>query len=69
MDAVRKWRYAPTTLNGQPVEVDTTIDVIYSLGDKDSVPASGSAHATNFKRYVLVCWNSEHGFVQDMQLG
>lgn len=30
-DAVRKWRYAPTLLQGQPVEVDTTIDVIFSL--------------------------------------
>jgi TonB family protein len=32
MDAVKQWRYTPTTLNGQPVEVDTTIVVIYSLG-------------------------------------
>ena len=30
-DAVRKWRYSPTTLKGEPVEVDTTIDVIYQL--------------------------------------
>jgi protein TonB len=31
LDAVRQWRYQPTTLNGDPVEVDTTIDVIFSL--------------------------------------
>ncbi len=31
MDAVRKWKYSPTTLNGNPVEVDTTIQVIYTL--------------------------------------
>jgi len=31
MDAVSKWRYSPTLLAGQPVEVDTTIDVIFSL--------------------------------------
>jgi TonB family protein len=30
-DAVRQWRYAPTSINGDPVEVDTTIDVIFSL--------------------------------------
>ena len=30
-DAVRKWRYSPVSLNGKPIEVDTTIDVIYSL--------------------------------------
>ncbi|MBZ5700686.1 MAG: energy transducer TonB [Acidobacteriia bacterium] len=29
--AVRQWRYQPTLLNGQPVEVDTTVDVIFSL--------------------------------------
>ncbi|MDP9158995.1 MAG: TonB family protein, partial [Acidobacteriota bacterium] len=29
--AVREWRYKATILNGQPVEVDTRITVIYSL--------------------------------------
>jgi periplasmic protein TonB len=29
--AVREWRYRPTILNGQPVEVDTQITVIYTL--------------------------------------
>lgn len=32
MDAVREWRYTPTQLNGDPVEVDTTISVVFSLG-------------------------------------
>jgi periplasmic protein TonB len=32
MDAVREWRYKPTMLNGDPVEVDTTISVVFSLG-------------------------------------
>jgi protein TonB len=32
MDAVRQWRYRPTLLNGEPVEVDTTISVIFTLG-------------------------------------
>jgi len=31
LDAVRQWRYQPTLLNGEPVEVDTTIDVISLL--------------------------------------
>jgi len=31
-DAVRKWRYQPTEWKGQPVEVDTTISVVYTLG-------------------------------------
>jgi protein TonB len=31
LDAVRQWRYQPTLLNGEPVDVDTEIDVIFSL--------------------------------------
>ncbi len=31
IDAVRQWKYKPYLLNGQPVEVDTTITVIFSL--------------------------------------
>jgi len=29
--AVREWKYRPTMLNGQPVEVDTTVQVVFSL--------------------------------------
>ena len=32
MDAVRQWRYRPTVLNGEPVEIDTFISVIYNIG-------------------------------------
>jgi TonB family protein len=32
LDAVKTWKYKPYTLNGQPVEVETTIKVIYTLG-------------------------------------
>jgi len=32
LDAVRQWRYQPTLLNGEPVEVVTTIDVVFTLG-------------------------------------
>jgi len=31
LHAVRQWRYRPTYLNGQPVEIDTFITVIYSV--------------------------------------
>jgi TonB family protein len=31
LDAVRQWIYKPYLLNGQPVEVKTTINVIYTL--------------------------------------
>jgi protein TonB len=31
LKAVRQWRYRPTQVNGSPVEVDTTIDVNFTL--------------------------------------
>ncbi|HEV2522955.1 MAG TPA: energy transducer TonB [Candidatus Acidoferrales bacterium] len=31
LDAVRQWRYLPTMLNGEPVEVETTITVVFQL--------------------------------------
>jgi protein TonB len=31
MDAVQRWRYQPTLLNGEPVEVVTEIDVNFTL--------------------------------------
>ena len=30
-DAVKQWQYKPTLLNGEPVEVQTTIDVNFTL--------------------------------------
>jgi protein TonB len=32
MDAVRSWRYRPYLLNGEPVEVETTVNVVFTLG-------------------------------------
>jgi len=32
LDAVSQWRYRPYLLNGQPVEVETTVSVIFTLG-------------------------------------
>jgi TonB family protein len=31
VEAVSQWRYTPTLLNGQPIEIDTTIQVNYTL--------------------------------------
>jgi TonB family protein len=30
-DAVKQWRYKPTALNGEPLEVDTTVSITFSL--------------------------------------
>ena len=48
IDAVRQWRYEPTLLNGRPVAVETTIKVIFTLGDAGggaSGPQMGAASA------------------------
>ena len=31
IQAVRQWKYRPTLLNGEAVEVDTTIDIVFSF--------------------------------------
>lgn len=31
MDAVKQWRYKPTLLNGEPIEVMTTVDINFTL--------------------------------------
>jgi TonB family protein len=40
MDGVRQWKYQPTLLNGEPVEVDTTVSVVFTLGDSAPSPAA-----------------------------
>jgi outer membrane biosynthesis protein TonB len=31
LDSVRQWSYQPTLINGDSVEVDTMIDVVFAL--------------------------------------
>jgi len=35
LDAVKTWRYRPYLLNNEPVEVDTTVNVIFTLADDE----------------------------------
>ncbi len=39
MDAVRAWRYRPYLLNNEPVEVETTVNVIFTPGRIDESSA------------------------------
>jgi protein TonB len=32
LEAVKNWRYRPYLLNNEPVEVETTVNVIFTLG-------------------------------------
>jgi TonB family protein len=45
MDAVKQRRYQPTLVNGQPVEVETTVSVNYAIRDSPSTAPSGGAAA------------------------
>ncbi len=37
MDAVQQWRYKPLLIDGEPVEVDTTASIVFSLADGPAV--------------------------------
>ncbi len=34
LEAVKQWKYKPYYLNGEPVEVETTINVNFTLGGR-----------------------------------
>ena len=42
LDAIRQWRYTPTTLNGVPVELVMTVTVSFTLGSEPA-PTAGQA--------------------------
>jgi TonB family protein len=47
MDAVQQWVYRPTLANGDPVRVDTTISVVYTLGGKNPSNAEGAGSTSD----------------------
>jgi TonB family protein len=48
LDAVKQWRYRPYLLNGEPVLVQTTINVNFQLSDGSSEPqAKGTAPSSS----------------------
>jgi TonB family protein len=46
LEAVKKWRYRPSLLNGNPLEVDTTITVNFSL-QNGTVKSTGPSASTS----------------------
>jgi TonB family protein len=42
LDAVQQWEYEPYRLNGEPVEVLTTINVVFQLGEPKAKPSANS---------------------------
>ena len=50
LEAVSQWTYRPYLLNGQPIEVETTITVNYSLGTTDPDDQNDQASAITPKK-------------------
>jgi hypothetical protein len=40
VNAVLQWRYKPTLMNGLPVEVDTTVSVVFPPLAKEGPPSA-----------------------------
>lgn len=49
IDAVKQWKYQPTLLNGEPVEVKTQIDVNFTLAEKEAAAGPGTAQDGAFR--------------------
>lgn len=72
-DAVRQWRYQPTVIEGQPVEVSTTISVVFAPGQPPryqqqgaAAPTTGSAVDPRLKADILHLIDVMH--VKDTQV-
>jgi TonB family protein len=57
LDAVRQWRYQPTLVNGQPVEVETQIAVIFNLKNdaSEALNLTNNDLAQGFRRLCSLC--------------
>ncbi|MFZ0523552.1 MAG: TonB family protein [Candidatus Acidiferrales bacterium] len=52
MDAVHQWTYDPTLLNGEPIEVDTRVSVVFTLGGGQSDGAAQQEVAPDTSKKV-----------------
>jgi hypothetical protein len=50
LDAVRSWTYRPYLLNGEPIEVNTTINVVFTLGQSSKIVSNSSGSAAGDAR-------------------
>jgi len=73
LEAVKQWRYKQTLINGQPIEVDTTIAVDFRLGSAaekptssvgDPAPPSGIHDANGSNAEPLPCSNPSKSYTE-----
>ncbi len=55
MEIVKGWRYQPTRLNGNPVEVDTTVTLNYVLDPSPTVTVDNSPRSTSSPQEDVPC--------------
>jgi TonB family protein len=72
MDAVKQWQYTPTKLNGEPIEVDTTIQVVFALdgsSPEDSQTSELQSIDPQFKTDILHLFDVMHLQEQTASMG
>jgi TonB family protein len=52
IDAVKQWKYTPYLLNGDPVEVETTVTVNFTLSDKPADSSSAEPTGGGFSGII-----------------
>ena len=70
MEAVKQWQYRPMSLNGNPVEMDTTVTLDYALGPPPTVMVNNQPlpafspegdHVSSAAATVATCGRCCHG--------
>ena len=61
IEAVKQWKYQPYLLNGEPVDVETTVRLDYSLGRED--PSTGVVTDAAMPQFVRVAPGIEAGLL------
>lgn len=60
LDAVHQWTYQPTLLNGEPVEVDTVIDIVFSLDERTPKPGESNTIDPVLRADILLLFKVTH---------
>jgi TonB family protein len=66
LDAVRQWKYKPMLVNNAPVEVDTTVSVVFTLGGP-AAEASEAAKSATIGRYTARGYVNDYAGMIDSQ--
>ena len=67
MDAVRQWRYKPTLINSNAVQVDTTVSVVFTLGGSSTSDASQHLETKPLDRYKFTGYVNDFAGVIDSE--